>query len=67
MTEPEPPVATTSQRIAQIALAAILAALGLWTLWEFLPALAWAAILAIAIWPYYHRVRTRFPPSRRTP
>ena len=54
MTTPIPDTtseATQAQRIAQVALAAVLSAFGCWTLWEFLPALVWAGILAIAVWP----------------
>ena len=68
MTTPIPDTtseATQAQRIAQVALAAVLSAFGCWTLWEFLPALVWAGILAIAVWPYYRRVRDRFPGGGR--
>lgn len=41
-----------------------LLALGLWTIHRFLPALVWAGILAIAVWPWYDRVRRRHPPRR---
>lgn len=34
--------------------------LGLWTLHSFLPALAWAVIFAIALWPLYQRARRRW-------
>jgi len=37
------------------AMAALFVLLGLWTLKTFLPALAWAAIFAIALWPLYER------------
>src|SRR5438094_5783465 len=39
------------QPYARIALATALIALGLWILFDFLPALAWAGVLAIALWP----------------
>jgi predicted PurR-regulated permease PerM len=55
---PEP---VRAQRIAWVLLALVLLALGLWTLREFLPALAWAAVLAIAFWPSYQRTRRRCP------
>jgi len=51
------------QQVASAALSLILAALGLWTLNDFLPALAWAAIFAIALWPLSQRLRQRLPPS----
>ena len=58
---PEPD-STTQQRVFRGALAIALALLGLWTIRNFLPALVWAAILAIAVWPLYQRTRRRFPP-----
>jgi predicted PurR-regulated permease PerM len=42
-------------------LAAVLAGLGLWTLHRYVPALLWAAVLAIAFWPLYQRVLRRWP------
>ena len=60
---PEPP-ATRPQQTARVVLAVALALLGLWTLHEFLPALVWACIFAIAIWPFYRRALRRFPPGR---
>ena len=44
------------QRIARLALAAALVLLGLWILHRYLVALAWAAVLAIALWPLYRRL-----------
>lgn len=49
---------------ARLALALALTALGLWTIWEFVPAIVWACIFAIAIWPLYQRARRRWPPGR---
>jgi len=43
------------QRVARVALAIALALLATWMLWGFLPALAWAGVLAIATWPLYNR------------
>ena len=56
--EPDPPIppsagSSYSQQIARIALATAVVAVGLWILADFLPALAWAAVLAIALWPLY--------------
>lgn len=39
------------QKIAQTALIVAIAAISVWMLWRFLPALAWAVVLAIATWP----------------
>ncbi|MGU3539109.1 AI-2E family transporter [Methylobacterium sp. A54F] len=58
-----PPGAAPSQGIARVTLVLALAALGLWILHGFLPALAWAVILAIALGPLYARVERRFPPG----
>ena len=44
------------QRIARLVLAAGLVLLGLWILHRYLAALAWAAVLAIALWPLYQRL-----------
>ena len=58
-----PPGAESSswQPYARIALATALIALGLWILFDFLPALAWAGVLAIALWPLYHRMLHLLP------
>jgi predicted PurR-regulated permease PerM len=53
-----------AQIIAQALLAIGLTLLGLWTLRGFLPALVWAGILAIAVWPLYQRACRRWPPGR---
>ena len=52
------------QRNARLALVALLVALGLWTIRDFLPALAWAAILTIAVWPLYEKALRRWPPGK---
>lgn len=39
------------QRIARAALIVAVVFLSVWMLWRFLPALAWAGVLAIATWP----------------
>jgi predicted PurR-regulated permease PerM len=39
------------QRIARAALVVAVVFLSVWILWRFLPALAWAGVLAIATWP----------------
>jgi predicted PurR-regulated permease PerM len=56
--DPERPVAarSTSQQIARHVVAAALVGLGVLTLWDFLPALAWAVVFAIATWPLYTRL-----------
>jgi predicted PurR-regulated permease PerM len=58
------PEAPRSQATARLALAAVLVAAGVWTLHHYLPALAWAAVFAIALWPLYTRAQRRWPPGR---
>lgn len=52
------------QSNARLVLVAVLVGLGLWTIHDFLPALAWAAILAVAFWPLYQKALRRFPPGK---
>ena len=52
------------QRTARYALVVALLLLSLWTIHDFLPALVWAAVLAIAFWPLYEKALRRFPPGR---
>ena len=59
-----PDGATRPQQAARAALALLLTGLGLWTLHRYLPALIWAAILAIAVWPLYQRAVRRWPPGK---
>jgi predicted PurR-regulated permease PerM len=60
----EPIELNRSQRRARVLLALALVLLGAWTLRGFLPALVWAVILAIALWPLYRRVERRWKPGR---
>ena len=59
-----PQRSTTAQHAAFGILAACLVLLALFTLRNFLSALAWAGVFAIALWPLYRRVQARWP-SRR--
>jgi predicted PurR-regulated permease PerM len=52
------------QKAARFTLAMLLFGLGLFTLREYLSALAWATVFAIATWPLYQRAETRWPPGR---
>ncbi|HEY4470274.1 MAG TPA: AI-2E family transporter [Stellaceae bacterium] len=58
---PAPPPAS-SQGLARIALATAIVGVGLWILRDFLAALVWAGVLAIAFWPIYRRLQ--IPVSR---
>jgi predicted PurR-regulated permease PerM len=54
------PLTSRAQAIARGIFAGALVALGVWLLWSFMPALAWAAIISIATWPLYQRLKARF-------
>jgi predicted PurR-regulated permease PerM len=41
----------STRTIARVVLVGALSLLAFWMLWRFLPALAWAAVLAISTWP----------------
>src|SRR6202020_3004310 len=47
------------QRLSQFGLIFALSAIGIWVVWDFLPALAWAVVVAIAIWPMFEQLRLR--------
>ena len=53
-------------KIARLALIVLLAALGLWIISGFLPALIWAVVIAVAIDPLVGRAEARFPTTSRS-
>ncbi len=53
-----------SQKVARGLLGLALVLLGLFTLHDFLSALAWAVVFAIATWPLFWRAQRRWPPGR---
>ena len=57
---PEAPEAPSQHR-ARLVVAAGFVLLGLWILHDFLPALAWAVVLSIALWPLYQRLLRVWP------
>ncbi len=62
-----PPIRTGASRPQQVAMGALalgLVLLGLYTLWNFLSALVWAGVFAIALWPLYSRAVARFGTGR---
>src|ERR1051325_10153435 len=59
---PPPAPSPTRQLVARSVLAIAVVAVGLWVLFDFLPALAWAVVLAIALWPGYSRLLRWLPP-----
>jgi len=56
---------TPPQKHAALAAALLLILAALFTLQEFLPALAWTVIFAIALWPLFQRLAARWPRHRR--
>ena len=50
---------TSRQSVARLAFGLGMVALALWTFAEYLPALGWAGVIAIATWPFYKRMRAR--------
>ena len=61
---PAPPARHKNQRLATAILAIGLGGFGLWLGATFIPALIWAAIIAIAIEPIYARAEQRWPRGR---
>src|SRR3954447_911258 len=53
------PLHADGRLIARVALALALLVIALWTAADFLPALVWSAILAVALWPLYLRLAPR--------
>ncbi len=58
---PPPTISPSSQRLAGFALALAVMAMVAWVLFDFLPAFAWAGVLAIALWPLYRRLLRLLP------
>ncbi|MEX3931908.1 AI-2E family transporter [Paraburkholderia phymatum] len=44
------------QRVASATLYAVMVVLAIWVIRDFVPAIAWACVIAIALWPAFHRV-----------
>jgi predicted PurR-regulated permease PerM len=62
LSETEPVVAEPpAKQRARLVLAGVFVLLGLWILHDFLPALGWAVVLAIALWPLYERLLAVLP------
>ena len=60
------PLHAPARVVARTALTIILIVLAAWIAFDFLPALGWAVVLAIATWPLYVRF-ARLMPDRRSP
>jgi predicted PurR-regulated permease PerM len=57
------PLHAGARLTARVTLALALVVAALWIAADFLPALIWAAILAITIWPLYQNFASRFSPE----
>jgi predicted PurR-regulated permease PerM len=51
-----PDAVLAPRRIARVVFVILLAALCLWVLWHFIPALVWALVIAVATWPLRDRL-----------
>jgi predicted PurR-regulated permease PerM len=58
------PMSPSQTRASLVAVAALFLA-GIFTIREFLPALIWAVIIAIGIWPLFNRAATKWPRHRK--
>lgn len=52
------------QTITRLILVVALVVFGVWTLENFVRALVWAAVMAIAVWPLYTMAVLRWPPGK---
>jgi predicted PurR-regulated permease PerM len=57
--EPDLPSRKKIQQGATVALYAALVLLALWIIRDFLPAVAWAVVIAIALWPLLQKIESR--------
>ncbi len=58
-TVPTAAATRSRQATARLAFGAAIVLLALWTFAEYLPALGWAGVIAIATWPFYKGLRAR--------
>ena len=66
--EPAPPRAAPapwSRRTARLVFAGALLLLGVWVAWDFLGAVTWAVVIAVAVWPLHRRFADRLPERGR--
>jgi predicted PurR-regulated permease PerM len=57
--DPDQPSRRKIQQAATVALYAALVLLALWIIRDFLPAIAWAVVIAIALWPVLRKIENR--------
>ena len=50
-----------SRRTVRLAFAGALTMLGVWVAWDFLGAVTWAVVIAVAVWPLHRRVAAWMP------
>jgi predicted PurR-regulated permease PerM len=60
------PLGANARMKARVVLALVLVLLALWTAFSFLPALIWATILAVSLWPLYVRFSALFATGSST-
>src|SRR5262249_9173371 len=60
---PRPEARSRRQSAAWLLLCTVLVGAGLYILANYLRALAWAVMLAVALWPFYERVRRQMSPA----
>ncbi len=60
-----PTAMSKAQVTAGLVATGLLVLAGLHTLGDFLPALVWAVVIAIAVWPLFRRLARRWPKHRR--
>lgn len=61
----DPAGAKRWQRVATLALYAVLVALALWVIRSFIPAIVWALVIAIVVWPLLERLSSPTQSSLR--
>ncbi len=61
---PPPRSAAPQQAAARLAFSAAMVLLALWVFAGYLPTLGWTGVIAIAVWPFYMRLRTRLGEGR---
>ena len=59
--EPRAAPAPWRRRTARLVFAGALMSLGAWVAWDFLGAVTWAVVIAVAVWPLHRRFAARMP------
>ena len=61
------PLHPRARLVGRTVLTVLLLGAAIWIAMDFLPALAWAAVIAITVWPLYRRVAPVAPPDANAP